>query len=166
MAFSSGGGAVDRDGVPDLYNLLYVMTNYGVWRDAFSQGPLAESRYLVEELHQVRNRDAHIHTYGNAITYRDLDTITRVLDLIGASEAARVGILRQDALRDLCQELREKMADKKRAVLAFLTESVFAPVLASPGTPEDVRRRVEATMETVSAMDTAREIVAFYGTPS
>lgn len=63
---------------------------------------------------------------------------------------------------DLCQEVHQKRAGKKLSVLAFLTESVFEPILASPATPADVRSRVQATAEAVNAMETAREIIPFY----
>lgn len=155
---------VEDAGVPDLSNLLYVMRDPTVWRDLFSSGQLRDKAALVWEVQTVRNRDAHIHHYTNASTFRDLDFATLLLGVISPAQAARVALLRHDVLIRLYEEERAKMAHKREDVLEFLARRVFNPVLASASVPADVRRRVKATVEALEAKDTAREIIEYYWT--
>lgn len=154
---------LEDKGVPDLPNLLYVLRDRDVWRNLFGGDDIRGVQVLIAEVQQVRNRAAHIHHYSNADTYRDLDSITRVLEAFAPADAARTALLRQEALLDLCQEEYEKLANKKAEVLAFLTNRVFHPLIASSA-PADVKRRVRETMETLQAMETAQEIIEFYWT--
>lgn len=86
----------------DVSALLMVMTKR--WEKVFKQHLSHTGRALASELIDVRNRWAHGVRLSNDDTYRALDSMTRLLGAIGATEEKAVADQRQEVLRLLVQE--------------------------------------------------------------
>jgi ribonuclease-3 len=77
-----------------------------LWDKVFKPQPHLSyvERALASELREVRNRWAHQFRFSTEDTYRALDSITRLLSAIEATEAEEVADYREEVLRLLSQE--------------------------------------------------------------
>ena len=96
---ASGNIAWDQSG------LLHAMNRH--WGDAFGAVLGRAERAIVNELLDVRNRLSHNKTFSYDDAERALDSMRRLTEAIGASDAAeRLGKMRETILRTKFAELR------------------------------------------------------------
>ncbi len=96
---ASGNIAWDQSG------LLHAMNRH--WGDAFGAVLGRAERAIVNELLDVRNRLSHNKTFNYDDAERALDSMRRLTEAIGASDAAgRLGKMRETILRTKFAELR------------------------------------------------------------
>lgn len=86
----------------DVSALLMVMTKR--WEKVFKQHLSYTERALASELIDVRNKWAHRVRLSTDDTYRALDSMTRLLSAIGATEERAVANQKQEVFRLLSQE--------------------------------------------------------------
>ena len=101
----------------DVHALLAVM--WDRWNDAFQAELGGVGRSHVNELREVRNRWAHQQPFSVEDAHRALDTMTRLLEMIGAPE-------REETAEQARELLRQRFeADVKREVKksALVTET-------------------------------------------
>jgi len=97
----------------DAQALLDVMS--GQWDDVFRRTLGRAERTLVSELRDIRNRWAHQKAFPIEDTYRALDTITRLLNAIGAPQAEEVDRMLKVVIE---QRYREMVRKELRSVTA------------------------------------------------
>lgn len=105
----------------DAHLVLLVMWDH--WNSVFrlKLGPVERS--LVNELRDSRNRWAHQRGFGFDDTYRTLDTIRRLLQAMGAKEAADAARHKEDVLRGHYSELTQsevRHASKRNGRMWFV----------------------------------------------
>jgi superfamily II DNA or RNA helicase len=113
----------------DLAALLRILDQN--WHELAAIEPLPkEARNWVKELQTVRNRWAHAPTDGHTAqdTFRDADTLARLLEIIGASSElkAKTAAFKAETLVRLAP-VPEKTAEK--------TSAIFNPEIAPAITP-------------------------------
>jgi ribonuclease-3 len=87
----------------EVYALLKVMSKQ--WEEVFKKNLGYAERALVSELIEVRHKWAHKSAFFTQDTYRALDSITRLLKAVSATDAAdTVEKQKQEVLRILSQE--------------------------------------------------------------
>jgi len=94
----------NEEGLWDTQKLLLVMWNQ--WNEVFSRILGHTERSIVSELRETRNQWAHQKTFSSNDAHRTLDSITRLLTAVSASQAAEVEKMRQDLLRIQFEEKR------------------------------------------------------------
>ncbi len=113
----------DRFATLDVHALMSVM--WDNWNDVF-QAELGQSgRSYVSELREVRNRWAHQQPFSVEDAHRALDTMTRLLEMIGAPEREETAEL----ARELLRQRFEADAKKEIKKSAEVTETGAAPGL-------------------------------------
>lgn len=90
----------------DVSALLMVMTKR--WEKVFKQHLSHTERALASELIDVRNKWAHRVRLSIEDTYRALDSMTRLLTAIGATEEKVVANQKQEVFRLLSQEQSQR----------------------------------------------------------
>ncbi len=96
----------------DVSALLMVMTKR--WEKVFKQHLSYTERALASELIDVRNKWAHQARLSTEDTYRSLDSMTRLLSAIGATEERVVADQKQEVLRLLSQEQSRRETHKSQ----------------------------------------------------
>ena len=81
----------------DVAALLRVM--WDLWNDAFAETLGRSDRSLVSELRDIRNAHAHQDKFSSDDTYRALDSASRLLSSVGASEAEKLEKIKNELLR-------------------------------------------------------------------
>src|SRR5215813_5391240 len=81
----------------DSASLLAVMWNQ--WNDVFRKTLGQAERTLVSELRDVRNRWAHQRPFSTDDAYRALDSSSRLLSAISATQADEVEKMKMELLR-------------------------------------------------------------------
>jgi hypothetical protein len=85
------------------------------WNDVFRNTLSAADRSLVSELREVRNRWAHQRAFSTDDTYRALDSISRLLGSISASQVTEVERQKEEVLRLRFEEqLKKELAQTER----------------------------------------------------
>jgi predicted AAA+ superfamily ATPase len=107
----------------DVHALLIIM--WDNWNEAFSQELGHTGRNYVSELREVRNRWAHQQPFPSEDAHRALDTMTRLLEMIGSREREKTAILARELLRQRFEAEAKKEIKKTLAA----TESGTAPGL-------------------------------------
>ncbi len=96
----------------DVSELLKVMTKR--WEKVFKPKLSYTERALASELIDVRHKWAHGGRFSNEDTYRALDSMTRLLSAIGATEEKAVAEQKQEVLRLLLQEQSRRETHKSQ----------------------------------------------------
>jgi hypothetical protein len=96
-AWRSGDQEEERFRSLDVHALLLVMWHR--WNEVFRQKFGQIGKTYVGELRDIRNRWAHQEPFSPEDTHRALDTMTRLLRLIGSECAAETDRMAQEALR-------------------------------------------------------------------
>lgn len=96
----------------DIYNILLVM--WEEWNSVFRKTLGQSERTLVSELRDTRNQWAHQKPFSTDDTYRALDSTSRLLDAISASEKEEIEKLKMELLRLKFDEQR-RTEQKKMA---------------------------------------------------
>ena len=99
----------------DTQTLLSVMWNQ--WNPVFNRTLGQAERSLVSELRDTRNKWAHQEAFSSDDAYRALDSITRLLTAVSASEAEEIEKQKQELLRVRFEEQRRSEM-RKTAVTA------------------------------------------------
>ena len=81
----------------DAAGVLKLM--WGTWNDVFRESLGPAERSFVSELRGLRNRWAHQESFSSDDAYRALDTVSRLLTSVSASEAADVEKIKMELLR-------------------------------------------------------------------
>lgn len=102
-------GAIEKKLQEDISLLLKVI--HQRWEKAFKPHLSQAERTLVNELIEIRNQWAHSNSPSTEDTYRALDSISRLLTAIGATEAQDVTRKKQEVLQRLSQEANRKNRD-------------------------------------------------------
>lgn len=98
----------------DVQAILTIMTN--CWTDVF-QGQLGYTgRSYVSELREVRNSWAHQRAFTAEDAYRALDTMQRLLGMVGSEEQDKLKKLSQELLRQQFEAETKKELKKSAAV--------------------------------------------------
>ncbi len=80
------------------------------WQDVFRNELRTTGRNLIGEVRDWRNKWAHNEPFSHDDAYRALDTIERLLTVIGASEATEVGAAKSDLMRQRLEADAKKTA--------------------------------------------------------
>jgi predicted AAA+ superfamily ATPase len=104
----------------DVQALLTVMNN--VWNDVFQDQLGYSGRSYVSELREVRNSWAHQRAFNAEDAFRALDTIGRLLTMVGSPGQEEIKKLSQDLLRqrfeaETKKELKQSAADTQTGPL-------------------------------------------------
>jgi predicted AAA+ superfamily ATPase len=102
----------------DVASLLLVMWNQ--WNVVFRKTLGQAERTLVSELRDVRNRWAHQQGFSGDDTYRALDSATRLLTAVSASQAGAVEKMKMELLR---VRFDEQVRSEKRRSAGTAIES-------------------------------------------
>ncbi|QQR73412.1 MAG: DUF499 domain-containing protein [Holophagales bacterium] len=102
----------------DAAALLSVMWNE--WNLVFKKTLGQAERTLVSELRDVRNKWAHQATFSGDDTYRALDSASRLLIAVSASQADEVEKMKQELLR---LRFDEQVRSEKRKIAGTAIES-------------------------------------------
>lgn len=102
----------------DASTLLITMWNQ--WNDVFRKTLGPADRSLVSELREVRNRWAHQTPFSTDDAYRSLDSISRLLTAVSATEASEVEKLKLELLR---VRFDDQVRTEKRKSANILIES-------------------------------------------
>jgi predicted AAA+ superfamily ATPase len=108
----------------DAATLLAVMWNQ--WNDVFRKTLGQSDRTLVSELRDVRNRWAHQNPFSSDDAYRALDSASRLLTAVSASQADEVEKAKMELLR---VRFDEQARTEKRKSVATTVESPSTGVL-------------------------------------
>lgn len=99
-----GREAINKKGTPDerfekldVQALLVLM--WDAWNNVFQNQLGHTGRSYVSELREVRNKWAHQQSFTTEDAHRALDTMARLLSMIGASEEKNAKKIAQDILR-------------------------------------------------------------------
>lgn len=101
----------------DVHALLNVM--WDRWNDAFQSELGQTGRSHVSELREVRNRWAHQQPFSVEDAHRALDTMSRLLEMIGAKEREETAELARELLRQRFEAETKREIQKS----ALVTES-------------------------------------------
>ena len=101
----------------DVQALLTVMTN--IWAEVFQDQLGHSGRSYVSEIRETRNAWAHQRSINTEDTHRTLETISRLLGMVGAEQEKEVRKLKQEVLRQ--QFEAETKKELKQA--AFVTRT-------------------------------------------
>lgn len=85
------------DTIEDVAVMLVLMDR--IWGEVFKRVLGKAERSLVNELLDVRNRWAHQRTFSSDDAYRAMDSASRLLTAVSASQAAEVDRMKQEILR-------------------------------------------------------------------
>jgi hypothetical protein len=118
----AAGHVADKFNALDVQALLVVL--WGTWNEVFHAKLGHAGRSYVSELREVRNKWAHQQAFTNDDTYRALDTMTRVLEMVSAKESEQTDAMRRDVRRRAAED--ETRRDQKRVEA---TASGAAPAL-------------------------------------
>ncbi len=102
----------------DLYSFLKFM--WSEWDDVFRKTLGKAERSLLSECQDIRNNWAHSSTFSTDDTYRCLDTVSRLLSAVAASEAEEADQQKFELLRVRFEEQARKAT--RRAAAAAPTE--------------------------------------------
>ena len=107
----------------DQQGLLRTMMAF--WKDCFAAVLGHQERSHVSELLDVRNRLAHNETFTYDDAERALDTMRRLLEAIGAGEAAtKIGRMRDTILRTKYAEMQRNEERRRTSRLNLPVETV------------------------------------------
>jgi len=98
----------------DIQAVLTIMTN--CWNDVFQSQLGHSGRSYVSELREVRNNWAHQRAFTSDDTYRALDTMARLLGMIGGEGQEELKQLSQELLRQRFEADTKKELKKSAAV--------------------------------------------------
>ncbi|NPV80543.1 MAG: ATP-binding protein [Firmicutes bacterium] len=84
---------------PHLDSAALLRLMWEQWNDVFRKTLGQAERSLVSELHQVRNKWAHQERFSSDDAYRALDSASRLLTAISASQAADLEKMKMELLR-------------------------------------------------------------------
>ncbi len=104
----------ERFDLLDIQALLTIMTN--CWNDVFQEQLGYTGRSYVSELREVRNSWAHQRGFNAEDAFRALDTIGRLLSMIGAPGQDEIKKLSQDLLRQRFETEAKKELKQSAAV--------------------------------------------------
>jgi predicted AAA+ superfamily ATPase len=102
----------------EIATLLAVMWNQ--WNLVFRKTLGQAERTLVSELRDVRNKWAHQNPFSGDDTYRALDSASRLLTAISASQADEIGKVKDELLR---VRFDEQVRNEKRKTSGTAVES-------------------------------------------
>ena len=94
--------------VAALFKLMWE-----AWNDVFGKTLGRAERSLVQELRDWRNKWAHQEPFSSDDAYRALDSITRLLTAISASQAEEVGKMKMELRRLIFDE--QVRGEKRKA---------------------------------------------------
>jgi predicted AAA+ superfamily ATPase len=109
---------MNADPTTDVAGLLVIMDR--TWKDVFSMTLGKAERSMVNELIAIRNEWAHQRPFSSDNTYRGLDTASRVLTSISASQAEELDKMKMELLR---LRFDEQVRTEKRRSTATAIES-------------------------------------------
>jgi len=104
----------ERFGLLDVQAILTIMTN--CWTDVFQEQLGYVGRSYVSELREVRNSWAHQRTFTAEDAYRALDTMQRLLGMVGGDGEESLKKLSQELLRQRFEIETKKELKKSAAV--------------------------------------------------
>lgn len=113
----------DRYATLDIHALLSIM--WDNWNDCFQAELGHTGRSHVSELREVRNRWAHQQPFTVEDAHRALDTMTRLLEMIGAPEREETA----EQARELLRQRFESDTKKEIKKSITVTETGVAPGL-------------------------------------
>ncbi len=114
---AKGADDIERLKALDIQALLVVM--WDNWNEAFHEELGHIGRTHVSELRDVRNRWAHQQSFPAEDAHRALDTMTRLLEMIGSPEREKTAELARELLRQRYEEERKREVKKT----ALITET-------------------------------------------
>jgi len=122
-AMAHRGSDEERLARMDIQGLLLIL--WDNWREVFQEQLGHVGRSYVSELREVRNRWAHQQPFTVGDAHRALDTMARLLEMIGAPEQNEVralarALLRQRYETETRRELRKSAAITQTGVAAGL----------------------------------------------
>lgn len=97
-----------------------LVTMWNQWNSVFRKTLGHAERSLVSELREVRNRWAHQRPFSTDDTYRALDSATRLLTAVSATEASEVERMKMELLR---VRFDEQVRTEKRRVAGTAIET-------------------------------------------
>lgn len=105
----------------DVAVLLKIM--WASWNTVFRLTLGHSERSLVSELRDIRNKWAHQETFSSDNTYRALDSVSRLLAAVSASQADAVEKMKMELLR---LRFDEQVRSEKRKTAGTAVESAAA----------------------------------------
>jgi predicted AAA+ superfamily ATPase len=109
-SFADSGGAAKKISWTDPQTVLVVM--WDQWNGVFKTTLGHAERSLISELRDVRNRWAHMDAFSTDDSYRALDSISRLLTAVSATEATEIEKFKMELLRVRFEEQRRTDARK------------------------------------------------------
>jgi len=145
---------MNADPTTDVAGLLVIMDR--TWKDVFSMTLGKAERSMVNELIAIRNEWAHQRPFSSDNTYRGLDTGSRVLTSISASQAEELDKMKMELLR---LRFDEQVRTEKRRSTATAIESPTLGGLSRRNSPPICGRFMRAAVPT----NTATRLISFAG---
>src|ERR1035441_7357225 len=86
------------------------------WQAVFRDELRTTGRNLIGEIRDWRNKWAHSEPFSHDDAYRALDTVERLMTVIGAAEAADVGAAKSELMRQRLEAEAKKVTPKPDAL--------------------------------------------------
>ena len=131
-----------RESIQDIARILSII---GERNGPFEKSLGHSERRLVSELRDIRNRWAHQEPFSSDDTYRALDSASRLLNAVHATEASEIEKMKQELLRLRFDEQNGPEKRKAPDVVSVRTQQA-AP--ARPTTQEGECRCCAAGLPT------------------